>query len=53
MTMVDHLFISSAPITCYEEADVDQSGGSDLTLGDIMRLVDYLFISETPLNNCF
>ena len=57
MTMVDHLFISGAPIVCYAEADVDQSGGtnpgsSDLTLVDIMMLVDYLFISRAPVPFC-
>ena len=58
MTMVDHLFVTGVPITCYEEADIDQSGGaspksSDLTLGDIMLLVDYLFVTGRPLNICF
>ena len=55
--MVDHLFITGIPLTCYEEADVNQSGGisptaSDITIGDISTLVDYLFISGTPLPNC-
>ena len=57
MCMVDHLFITGVPITCYAEADIDQSGGpnpeaSDLSLGDIMRLVDYLFITGAPVPSC-
>jgi hypothetical protein len=57
MAMVDHLFVTGAPIACYAEADIDQSGGpnpgsSDLTLGDIMLLVDYLFITGKQVPSC-
>ena len=56
-TLIDHLFVSQAPLTCYLEADIDQSGGAsasttDITIGDISSLIDYLFISQTPLLNC-
>jgi hypothetical protein len=60
--MIDAKFISSNPtlITCFEEADVNQSGGADptyddITIGDISYLTDYLFITGTSLGlfDCF
>jgi hypothetical protein len=58
VTIVDHLFISRAPLACYEEADANRSGGpgpkpSDVTISDIALLVDHLFVSRTPLGACF
>ena len=55
--LIDHLFISGAPINCIKEADVNQSGGAqpaedDLSIGDVSLLIDHLFISGTPLNDC-
>ena len=55
--LVDHLFLSGAPLACYEEADVNQSGGidptaEDITIADISVLVDHLFISGVPLPAC-
>lgn len=57
-TIVDHLFISRAPLACYAEADANQSGGpnpapSDITISDVVLLVDHLFVSKRPLGNCF
>jgi len=60
MLMVDVKFISGdcTKLTCMEEADVNQDGGSaptceeHVTLGDIMTLVDHLFISNAPLKTC-
>ena len=48
--IIDYLFISNAPLTCIEEADINQSGGatpyaSDITIGDVSALIDYLFIT--------
>jgi len=48
-------------LTCLEEADVNQNGGTnpqcddDISLGDMMALVNYLFIAgpeNAPLNEC-
>ena len=55
--IVDFLFISGASLPCNEEADVNQSGGSnpanpDITVSDIGVLVDYLFITGNPLLDC-
>jgi len=57
MMLVDHLFISGAPLCSILEADANQSGGAtptdeDITLGDVMQLVDHLFISNAPLPAC-
>jgi hypothetical protein len=46
--MIDHLFITQAPIACYPEADVNQSGrfsatSSDISISDISIIIDYLF----------
>ncbi len=50
--LIDAMFISVDPnmLTCYSEADINQSGGSepqraDITIGDLSYLIDYLFIS--------
>ena len=59
--LVDLLFISNDPaiIHCWQEADVNQSGGAgpgmdDISLGDISVLIDYLFITGPGLGlaNC-
>lgn len=57
--LIDHLFISNPPLQCYQEADVNQSGGpnphpDDITIGDISVLIDYLFITGQSLGlpNC-
>jgi hypothetical protein len=51
--MVDVKFVSGdcGKLPCLTEADVNQDGGTDpsceehVTLGDIMTLVDFLFIT--------
>jgi hypothetical protein len=63
MLMVDVKFISGdcSKLPCIAEADVNQDGGASptcedhVTLGDIMTLVDFLFISgpeNATLPNC-
>jgi len=54
--IIDALFISGIPdpIICLAEADINQSGGenptlSDITIGDISELIDYLFITGQSL----
>ena len=58
-TLIDHLFITQAPLVCYPEGDINQSGGpyphtDDITIGDISILIDYLFITgpELGLPDC-
>jgi hypothetical protein len=63
-TMIDAKFISESCdglITCFVEADINQSGGisagcDDITIGDISMLIDYLFVTGPddygPLNDC-
>ncbi len=59
--LVDAVFISlnADELLCLTEADVNQSGGAqpatnDISLGDIMVLVDYLFVTGPTLilNDC-
>jgi len=59
--LVDLLFINNNPavITCWTEADINQSGGTipgpdDISIGDISVLIDYLFITgpELGLRDC-
>jgi len=47
MILVDHLFISEAPISPRKVGDVNSD--CIITLGDIMRMVDHLFISGAEL----
>ena len=51
MTLIDHLFISGAPIIPLEKCNLNCSTESpmELTLGDVMVLVDRLFISGAPM----
>ena len=46
----DSLFFSGAEIPCTHEADANSSG--DISIADISALVDYLFITGTPLDSC-
>ena len=59
--LVGVLFISQNPevIHCLAEADINQSGGqnpvlSDLTIGDVSLLIDYLFVTGPAMGlpNC-
>jgi PKD repeat protein len=55
--IVTHLFINGVPLECYPEADANQSGGvnptsKDITISDIARLVDHLFITRAFLQEC-
>jgi hypothetical protein len=62
MMLVDAKYISENcdKITCLAEADVNQSGGAnptcdDITLVDVMTLVDFLYITgpgSAVLFNC-
>jgi hypothetical protein len=60
--MIDALFIGEdwSVVACLPEADINQSGGSDpqtsdITIGDVSYLIDYLFIAGptgTTLPDC-
>ena len=56
-TLIDFLFLSQAPLVCYAEGDVNQSGGvdpiaDDITIADISLLIDHLFINRNPPAEC-
>ena len=46
----DYLFISNAPSVCPEEANIDAIGLVDI--GDLTKLIDYLYISYDPPELC-
>ena len=48
--LVDHLYISFAPLCCEAEANTDSAGSIDIS--DLSALVDYLYVSFTPLPTC-
>jgi hypothetical protein len=55
--LVDYLFISGGSLSCWPEADIDQSGVDNsgpesISLSDIARLIDHLYISGQPLAQC-
>jgi len=55
--IVAHLFINGVPINCNSEADANQSGGTyptakDITISDVSKLVDHLFITRAFLPEC-
>ena len=56
--LIDFLYITGVPPCCWEEADINRSGGAgpnrdDISLGDITLLIDYLFLNGPPLGECF
>lgn len=48
--LVDHLFLSSLPLPCPDEANVNATGPIDIS--DLTLLVDVLFINNPPLSPC-
>lgn len=48
--LVDHLYVSFAPLCCEAEANTDLAGSIDIS--DLTALVDYLYVSFTPLPTC-
>jgi hypothetical protein len=50
--LIDHLFISLAPLTCVDAGNVDLSPDELVTMSDLTVLIDHLFISLAPLPAC-
>lgn len=51
--LVDHLFISFAPLCCKDEGNIDGIvGPCSIDIADLTLLVDHLFITFTPLPVC-
>ena len=48
--LIDHLFVSFAPVCCPAEANLDGEPG--VALGDLTVLIDHLFVSFDPLPPC-
>ena len=56
--LVAYLYSSGPEPPCLEEADINQSGGaqaepSDITIGDVSILIDYVYYSSGTMNSCF
>lgn len=53
--MIDNLFITLTPLTCWEEGNLDGSlpeGPGSVTLSDLSALIDHLFITLGPYPAC-
>ncbi len=52
VTLIDHMFITFAPLECNEEGNTDESADGLVTMGDLVALIDHLFITFAPLPAC-
>ncbi len=50
--LIDHLFITLAPLQCIDEGNTDMSADGLVTMGDLTLLIDHLFITLDPLPAC-
>jgi parallel beta-helix repeat protein len=50
--LIDHLFITLAPLVCVDEGNIDMSPDGLVTMGDLTVLIDHLFITLAPLSPC-
>ncbi|MDZ4722759.1 MAG: choice-of-anchor B family protein [candidate division Zixibacteria bacterium] len=50
--LIDHLFISLAPLFCPEEGNIDGDLGAVVDISDLTALIDHLFISLAPTAPC-
>jgi|CXWL01.1.fsa_nt_gi hypothetical protein len=50
--LVDHLFLSFAPLCCFEEANIVTPGDNGVDISELTLLVDHLFISFAGLPVC-
>ena len=50
--LIDHLFITLAPLVCPDEGNMDLSPDHIVGMGDLTVLIDHLFISLAPLPTC-
>ncbi len=48
--LIDHLYISLAPLSCPEAGDID--GDGYVSMGDQTAMIDHLYISLDPLPPC-
>lgn len=50
--LVNHLFVTFAPLACPAEANVNGDAGGTVDISDLTRLVNYLFVTFDPLASC-
>ena len=51
-TLIDHLYVSNAPLCCYASGNTNGSADCKITLNDITVLIDAIYISQTPPAYC-
>ena len=50
--LIDHLYVSKAPLWCPENGNCNGSVDGQVTLSDVTRLIDRIFISKLPTAPC-
>ena len=50
--LVNHLFVTFAPLSCRAEANTNGDAGCSISLSDVTRLVNHLFVTFEPLAIC-
>jgi C1A family cysteine protease len=50
--LIDHLFITLAPLTCPETGNLDLSVDGLVGMGDLTVMIDHLFVTLAPLPPC-
>ena len=51
-TLIAHIYLTHQPLCCPDNANVDGDAENLLTLSDIMRLIDNVYINHTPTAPC-
>ena len=51
-TLVNHLFITFAPLACPGEANTSGDASCDVDISDLTALVNHLFVTFEPLAPC-
>jgi hypothetical protein len=50
--LVDHLYLSFAPLCCPTAANCDGSLDGNVDISDLTALIDYLYVTFTPTAVC-
>jgi hypothetical protein len=50
--LIDHVYLTQAPLPCHEEGDTNGDGKPNHNLADITRLIDHVYISQDETEPC-
>jgi hypothetical protein len=50
--LIDHVYLTQAPLPCHEEGDTNGDGKPNHNLADITRLIDHVYISQDETELC-